>query len=163
MHRTYPPSPPDSPPWQRSPDCSVISTPAQPYSFLIQIPLSYLFPPAPLFLPPFMSPFPLSAWISSLSLSLAHTPSTLFLFNPFWCGLCPTHTCTHTITPTHTQALPPSFRLEFITPCSSLCLSLPPSVPPSLCRSRKQQGGAEPLWCCCCLSLYPLLIEWWDG
>lgn len=72
IHCTYPPSSPDSPPWQRSPDCSVISTPAQPYSFFIQIPLSCLFPPAPLFLPPFMFPFPLPAWISSLSLALSH-------------------------------------------------------------------------------------------
>lgn len=153
MHCTYPPSSPGSPPWQRSPDCSVISTLAQPYSFLIQIPLSCLFPPAPRFLPPFMSLFLLPAWISSLSLLQPTLPSTLFLSNPSWFVLSHTHMHTHK----HCLS---SLKLELIWPWSS-SVSLP--LPLSL------QDTAGRSWTFVMLLLLllpeptPTPNEWWDS
>ena len=153
-HCTYPPSSPGSPPWQRSPGCSVISAPAQPSSFLIWVPLSCLFPPAPLFLPLFMFPsslcldFLFLSLCLFLSLSLSHTHTythnppplnSLSLSNlPPWFVLSYTHTLLHTL-----RSL---LRLEFIWPWSSLCLSLPPSVSPGHGREELDLCDAAAAW-----------------
>ena len=142
-HCTYPPSSPGSPPWQRSPGCSVISAPAQPSSFLIWVPLSCLFPPAPLFLPLFM--FPSSLCLDFLFLSLC-----LFLS----LSLSHTHTYTHNPPPLNSLSLslislPDSSSLIHTLSCTH-CVRYsdwnssdpdPLSVSPSLPQSRQDTAG----------------------
>lgn len=142
MHCTYPPSPPVSPPWQRSPDCSVISTPAQPYSFLIQIlvvvsfsllpPFSFLLL-CPLFL--FLLGFP-------RCLSLSHThPQLSFSLTLSDVDSCLTHTHAHTHNHSHSHtSLAPVIQTG-IHLTLFLSLSLPPSLCPSFPLSLQDTAG----------------------